>query len=1104
MVGLLTTVGWLAFNQWFDHNLADQVNQSIGDSLEERGLRSHVGDARFVEGQGLRLNNVRINLLNESSIPGQLRTNLDLYELFVHSDATIADLATNNLRPHAIEIKRARLTLVRLSDGTWDFESLLDHLVSFKNPESEFTPVVLRDCEIEIIDRSKPTLPSVLISSIDFSVHKVMHEGRALIQVLGKFRTKAVSEVQVTAYVDQVQSQWHCELSATDAMIAQSLLRLIPKDVQQTTNELKSLSGKLSFSAVAQGKLPNGGSIDESMIPRFTVSGQVQQLSIDDSRLPVPVRDANATFSISNDGINVTEATGRIGDQSTFRLNYTQAGLISSQGWHLDGNVKQFYFSDRARIRRWLPEYCRDICDDYSPEGMSNIDFDLTYDGQKLHQTVKGYLTDMAFSYVKLPYQLDHCSGIVEIIDDRCTFDVRSSVGREPVRLHGFVKDFVHAPIYQVNIAVPGTLPIDQKMMDAASAQPKLAEVIHAFNAQGRVGGLGRIERRMPNGTVERSYDVRLQGCSVRHNSFDFPIFNVEGLVIVRGSEYTFQDLKGANGSGVVRCNGSLKPESGLSLRFLCDSVPLSDELKFALKPEIRQIWSGFRPRGTLDFLRVDLTRLPGDSKTEIGLEATLKSSMTATDSNSVSIHPVWFPYRINHLRGTVKLAKGQIQLTDFSGNHQKTNIACQGVGHYSDQSWSLRLKDLFVSSLKVDDDLLAAVPPALAPTLKSLGYQGLMNVSGIVTLAGDKRNSKFRRQSDSATLGHRKPRTSLAWDIGVNMSQAKMKLGLPVENVFGALNLIGLFDGTRVECNGRVDIDSMTIHGTQITNVQGPLRIENGRVFAGSFARQRKLATDHLSPVASSGPSPSLTGNLHKGRISFDAQLDSSNNNEFYFQAKLDDSCLETACREWAPDFENVEGSSFAEIRMRGDGTGTHSNRGVGSIQLLDAKIYELPIFLSLLKILKVRQPNRTAFDSGQIEFTVQGETLIFDRMEFNGDAISLIGNGQMNFDRDIELDFYSMMGRNRVNIPLITNLVRAGSQQVLHISVDGTLDAPKMHRQVLPQLSELRQLFQNNRPSSIRRDPMIGTASAEIPIGKSYFDSRGTETKDIGLQIK
>ena len=177
----------------------------------------------------------------------------------------------------------------------------------------------------------------------------------------------------------------------------------------------------------------------------------------------------------------------------------------------------------------------------------------------------------------------------------------------------------------------------------------------------------------------------------------------------------------------------------------------------------------------------------------------------------------------------------------------------------------------------------------------------------------------------------------------------------------------------------------------------------------------------------------------------------------------------------------------------MTGDYTGTHSNRGSGRVELRDAKIYELPVFISLLKILNVRQLTRTAFDSGNIEFKVLGERIVFERMEFIGDAISLLGDGEMNMDWDIDLNFYTVIGRNRLNIPLISKLYRAGSQRTLAIKVDGKLDDPRTHSKVLPEFNEnVKRLFNPENSIANRFTTPINPASRHnraTRVGQNFF---------------
>jgi hypothetical protein len=89
--------------------------------------------------------------------------------------------------------------------------------------------------------------------------------------------------------------------------------------------------------------------------------------------------------------------------------------------------------------------------------------------------------------------------------------------------------------------------------------------------------------------------------------------------------------------------------------------------------------------------------------------------------------------------------------------------------------------------------------------------------------------------------------------------------------------------------------------------------------------------------------------------------------------------------------------------------------------VQLRNGDIYELPVMVALLKILSVRNPDRTAFSEGQMNFVVQGPHLYFDPITFTGDAISLEGKGEMDFQTILHLQFRSRLGRNELNVPVI-----------------------------------------------------------------------------------
>ena len=104
-----------------------------------------------------------------------------------------------------------------------------------------------------------------------------------------------------------------------------------------------------------------------------------------------------------------------------------------------------------------------------------------------------------------------------------------------------------------------------------------------------------------------------------------------------------------------------------------------------------------------------------------------------------------------------------------------------------------------------------------------------------------------------------------------------------------------------------------------------------------------------------------------------------------------------------------------------------------------------------------------RQAFVQVRGDFRVRGESIYFDTIDFKGDAISLHGrNSWMNLDRELNLRFYTRVGRSQIQLPLITSLLDEASRNILEIEVGGTLDEPNVRAKGFPEIDEtLQQLF-------------------------------------------
>jgi hypothetical protein len=161
----------------------------------------------------------------------------------------------------------------------------------------------------------------------------------------------------------------------------------------------------------------------------------------------------------------------------------------------------------------------------------------------------------------------------------------------------------------------------------------------------------------------------------------------------------------------------------------------------------------------------------------------------------------------------------------------------------------------------------------------------------------------------------------------------------------------------------------------------------------------------------------------------------------------------------------QNLQGKVMANIELHGAGTSRNAISGRGSLRLSDADIYELPVMISLLKILSIRAPDRNAFSTSSMDYHIEGEHIYFDRIDFNGDAISLLGKGEMDFQSNVKLKFHAIVGRGEIDLPIIKEVYRGASQQILQIHVSGTLQNPETRKEAFPAVNQALQQLQGAR---------------------------------------
>jgi hypothetical protein len=205
------------------------------------------------------------------------------------------------------------------------------------------------------------------------------------------------------------------------------------------------------------------------------------------------------------------------------------------------------------------------------------------------------------------------------------------------------------------------------------------------------------------------------------------------------------------------------------------------------------------------------------------------------------------------------------------------------------------------------------------------------------------------------------------------------------------------------------------------------------------------------------------LRGRVHEGHLNLDAEIQLADPPVFQVNAALEHVDVGSLVLDVAPQHRNLTGQASGRLSL--SGSGIHSLTGRGNLNLTHANLYELPLILSVLQRLRHGNGDATAFTSSDVAFRVQGRDIYLDHCDLIGDTITLKGIGWIGgFDaeRDMRLDFYSLVGKEKMWAPMVRPLLGEASRQFMLVRVRGSLDAPVIRQEILPGLNEtLQHLF-------------------------------------------
>jgi hypothetical protein len=793
--------------------------------------------------------------------------------------------------------------------------------------------------------------------------------------------------------------------------------------------------------------------------PQYAAALTVSGGRIDDPRLPRPVTDVAGRAAFDSQQLKLQELRGKWG-AATVAISMNRTGWSADAPIALSARAAGLPLDDdlyRALAVAGNPQsthairianVLREQWDKYRPEGIVDAELQATFDGRtwRPQATLSG--RELSFASEKFAYRLTHGDGTIRF---------RSATADGPavldVNLGGFGAGQRVSIVAQVIDPRPGAagwvqitgddLVIDDHLIAAVDQRIEEAShrtarsVIASLHPAGRFNLVyWRLER--PQADAEPLSSMRLDMTDVRINydGFPYPLQKIRGVIQAQGDHWTFANFA-SGGRRTILAHGHLLPtEAGsheLWLHFTGQNIPLGDDsLYWALQEPVRDAWKKLQPTGAIN-VTADVRHRFGQARPQV--------SVVIEPLANCTLKPQFFSYLMEDVTGTITYTDGAVNLQNMKARHQDgVTMGANGAGTFTeDRGWEFTLSGLWADGVKVRPALMTALPEKLRRLIDTLRPSGSFSLHG-------------------SELSFRQPASALAplearWDLQLECHQSDIHCGIDVESVSGSVRLQGIANQQQSYSAGELTLETLTYQDVQFTDVTGPMWVDESQCRFGKWATEQ-----------TGQPERRLKGRVYGGAMSSNAWVSFGHRPQYGVEAALVGADLNRLIVERFSGQQPYQGKIDATLVLSGEGPLLARLTGEGDVHIREANIYELPLLMSLLKVLRTGAPDKTAFNQSDIAFRIQGPHIYLDTINFLGDVVDLYGYGETGFDQHLKLFFRSELGPREYLLPAVKELVGQASQRIMQLYVDGTLSEPRVTTEAFPQINQMVKQIRND----------------------------------------
>jgi len=685
-------------------------------------------------------------------------------------------------------------------------------------------------------------------------------------------------------------------------------------------------------------------------------------------------------------------------------------------------------------VRGALPPQARSAMELFDPEGRGEFpkfhgDFSCTVrrmpgPRQPWNVSADVVLDDAEGTLAAFPYPLKHFSCRLEIRDGYLNVvNGRMRHGAGTVGVEGIVQWKTDPLAVEAKPSTTTTrpdgpdlrisardIPIDEDLTNALPGAQRLW--VQKVGLSGRLDFDGRVFPGHGSKNVNYFFDASLRDGAIQPGGGEAAMSDLTGKLHLTPSRLEIDDLAGRRGPGAVTAHAVIDwtGEPKISLSAAARKLQLSPSLYQMLPQRARQGWDAVRPQGDVD-ATLELAETFGAPPQRLELHVIPRD---------LSVTPAAIPYRLDNVQGDILISPGEVALRDLKASHGRARIALSGGAKLDRQpAWDLQIS---ASNLAAEDELLTALPDSVAAIFRGLKVGGNFDVDLSKLEYWPAGQSAWKTSDPPATEpGGSGPDVDFAAKI--TLRGTSLEVGLPATDVQGNIDLAGLVRGGKLyRLAGQCAADSLLLAGRPASDI---------RLSLAKNSDEQEIDVTHVEGKFASGD---LAG---QGDYVF-SDTDPSRYDVSLVLRDADVQQLTT------PYEKDLKGRLTASLQLGGTWNDPSSRRGHGDVSVFGERMYNIPVMLGLMQITNLALPLRSPFSQISTRYTLEGQKVIFERIELKSNDMTMSGSGDIDFAQKRVSLWLATSNPALIALPVLGPLLSGANQELLRIHVKGTIEQP------------------------------------------------------------